>query len=529
MSKLATTKTYEIMKKPSDDLFRLIKSLTKSEKRSFRLNAFSGSEKKKYRLIFDAIDAQESYDEEALKYKFRNEKWSSRFNASKHYVYKVLLRNLSAYNRKYEPSYQLDDLILQIKALQRKGFFSKCDSFIKRGKEMARESEDYVKLLEFLRLESTNHVDGVVIDDPSKIKQRTEALDLLENQYAYDRLYLQSFRIFSKNRNAGFDQQSELKHKDLVNSYLLSDIKKALTFESRRKFMRIHYFNAVGSRNMEEAEYWLFQLKKLFENLPRFIQFRAANYATVLLDMQDSFLEKGDFPQSEETLNTLKTLYEPERLAKGGRLAYIIEYRVLHQEIKAQNAQGMFTESHEKLKQLSLNFEKHQQEVSNNMRLQHYYLIAMTNFGVGQYLNCKTALEEIELDLNSVYRQDLIKQSRTLLFLVYFEMGKFDLLEYNIRSVKRLMKRKRVFNELEEQLFKLVKHLMNSFSNKEMVRAELEEIYRLLEGGRYVPNYREVLLWVESKLNEITFANQMAITQGKRLSPSSGFGYYSFS
>ena len=50
--------------KPSTELFSLIKSLTKSEKRFFKLNSALQAGDKNYLKIFDFVEAQHKYDEE---------------------------------------------------------------------------------------------------------------------------------------------------------------------------------------------------------------------------------------------------------------------------------------------------------------------------------------------------------------------------------------------------------------------------------------------------------------------------------
>src|SRR5690606_18709603 len=47
-----------------DPLFELVRSLTKSEKRYFKLFAQMQGKDKKYLLLFDAIDRLEEYDED---------------------------------------------------------------------------------------------------------------------------------------------------------------------------------------------------------------------------------------------------------------------------------------------------------------------------------------------------------------------------------------------------------------------------------------------------------------------------------
>ena len=53
-----------------EQLFALIKSLTKAEKRYFKLFASVNNTDANYILLFDAIDAQDVYDEKRIKEKF---------------------------------------------------------------------------------------------------------------------------------------------------------------------------------------------------------------------------------------------------------------------------------------------------------------------------------------------------------------------------------------------------------------------------------------------------------------------------
>ena len=56
-------------KTPSHKLFNLVKSLSGSEKRYFKLfvNKNQTGKDNKYILLFDALDTQENYDDEALR------------------------------------------------------------------------------------------------------------------------------------------------------------------------------------------------------------------------------------------------------------------------------------------------------------------------------------------------------------------------------------------------------------------------------------------------------------------------------
>jgi len=82
----------------------LIKSLSGSEKRYFKLYATGNRSDKssKYLLLFDAIDLQETPDEEALKaIVYQGEEIKSRkYSELKSYLYDLILTALQGYDEK---------------------------------------------------------------------------------------------------------------------------------------------------------------------------------------------------------------------------------------------------------------------------------------------------------------------------------------------------------------------------------------------------------------------------------------------
>ncbi len=84
--------------KPSNELFDLIQSLTKSEKRFFKLHSALQSGEKNYLRIFDAVDKQKAYDEEAIKKQFAKETFIRHFPSEKNHLYKLVLKALRAYH-----------------------------------------------------------------------------------------------------------------------------------------------------------------------------------------------------------------------------------------------------------------------------------------------------------------------------------------------------------------------------------------------------------------------------------------------
>ncbi|MFZ1593345.1 MAG: hypothetical protein WAT27_14735, partial [Chitinophagales bacterium] len=85
--------------KPSDNLFKLIKSLDKSEKGYFKKFALGHGKNSNYILLFNAIDTQDVYDEEALLKKFKTQAFAKQIAVTKNYLWELILRSQRQYRR----------------------------------------------------------------------------------------------------------------------------------------------------------------------------------------------------------------------------------------------------------------------------------------------------------------------------------------------------------------------------------------------------------------------------------------------
>src|SRR6187402_1741343 len=90
--------------KITDSLFTLIKSLNKTEKGYLKKNSsfhIINKERNNYIKIFDAIDAQDVYDESKLLKKFKNERFINQIAVAKNYLYDIILESLESYHKTF--------------------------------------------------------------------------------------------------------------------------------------------------------------------------------------------------------------------------------------------------------------------------------------------------------------------------------------------------------------------------------------------------------------------------------------------
>src|SRR6478736_10552394 len=138
----------------SKNLFDLIKSMDKNEKRYFKV-MFLGSdsgEDKKMLLLFDNINKQEQFDEELILQKEPSLKRSQLSNM-KAYLYDKILQSIRQYNCSKIFDIRIREQIDFAQILMERRLFEQGISVLRKAKKMAQEYSNLELQLEIIKLE----------------------------------------------------------------------------------------------------------------------------------------------------------------------------------------------------------------------------------------------------------------------------------------------------------------------------------------------------------------------------------------
>ena len=126
--------------KPGTELFDLIRSLTKSEKRFFKLHSTLQSGTKNYMRLFEAIDRQKNYDEDELRRVFAGETFIRHLPSEKNHLYKLVLKALRAFHAEATVSGTLKIAIKNIEILYDKALYAEASRTLRRAKRIAKDN-----------------------------------------------------------------------------------------------------------------------------------------------------------------------------------------------------------------------------------------------------------------------------------------------------------------------------------------------------------------------------------------------------
>ena len=114
----------------NDHLFQLIKSLTASEKRYFKLFAAKQAEGRKtnYEKLFDAYNELPDgvYNEEAFAQTLKRKKLGKYLSDEKKYLTELVMKAMRHYSAEKKAEGRLADMIQEMNFLIEKGLFDQC-------------------------------------------------------------------------------------------------------------------------------------------------------------------------------------------------------------------------------------------------------------------------------------------------------------------------------------------------------------------------------------------------------------------
>ena len=186
-----------------DPLFDLIKSLTKTEKRHFRLfvNRSGNTEEVKFIKLFDAMESMKQYDDLAILKKVPSIK-KIQFSNQKAHLYKQILSSLRHYHIGQNVDIQLRESLDHAKVLYNKGFYKQALKLLDRAKGVAKDTRHFTISLEIMEFEKLIESQYIT----RSIKNRAEALteevmettEIITSSHRLSNLSLNLYGLFLK-------------------------------------------------------------------------------------------------------------------------------------------------------------------------------------------------------------------------------------------------------------------------------------------------------------------------------------------
>lgn len=505
--------------KPSTELFKLVKSLSKSEKRFFKLTSSLQSGDKNYLKIFDAIEKQSVYNEEALKTEFENETFIKHLPSEKNHLYKLILKSLRSFYSEQSVSSLLKQEIKNVEILFNKALYKECEKFVSRAKEIAADHEKFYywyeliswqkKLLEeaYEEGEFSTNLDALVEEEEMVI---AKLRNLAEYQVIYSKINL----IF---RSGGFTRnEQERKVVDSIADYHL--IKGKNTAISTRATSMCYYIKglcAATVRNYEDSFQFFNKTRQILDNNTKIKEDSPQRYVMTLFHLLRCYIDNKDFENAERSIQDLRAL-----VGKKGFNTIDITVRIFtnsyNQQLNLLHSMGEMQKSVDLIPEIDNGKLTFQDKISKEQEVILLYNKAYSYFGIGDYKKALSFLNEVLNDNEQNLRQDIYSFSRLLNLVLHYELENYDFLEYVIKSTNRYLSKYDRDYKIEDVLIKYIRKLSKVSNQKatlEIFEAMDKEVNVLMQDHqeRVVLEFFNVPAWIYSKLHKTTFSEAVKV------------------
>lgn len=503
--------------KPSTELFKLIKSLSKSEKRFFKLSSSLQSGDKNYLKVFDYIEGQDEYDEEAMKKAFKHERFIKHLPSEKNHLYKLILKSLRAYYSEQSISSMLKQEIKNIEILYNKALYRECEKFVTRAKKLATENEKFYYWFELLswekKLLEEAFEEGIFTNDLDKLlKEEEEVIAKLRNLAEYQVIYSKINLIF---RTGGFTRNEEEQKivEGIADYHLIKGKNTALSTRAATMCYYIKGLCAATNRNYQDSFQFFNRTREIIDNNPQLKADLGQRYVLTLSYLLRCYIESNDFDKATELIKDMRLLE-----AQSGFNSEDLKVRIFtnsyNLELSMVQRKGEFEQSLDLIQVIEDQEQQYEGKISKEQVILFTYHKAISYFGVGDYKKALSYINEVLNDNEQNLRQDIYSFARIFNLVLHYELENYDFLEYVIKSTNRyLSKQGRAF-EAENILIKSIRKLSKVMSQNERfeiyksLKSELDELMKDRH-EQVLLEYFDINSWILSKLNRSSFAEEI--------------------
>lgn len=494
-------------KEQKDNLFVLVKSLSKSEKRQFKLyvGRLGVNDDSKFLLLFNILDKMSDYDEQIILKKGIVKK--QQLSNLKAHLYKQILISLRLNPLHQNIRVQIREQLDFATILYHKGLYKQSLKILDKAKNLAINYEEKNIAYEILELEKiiesqyitrsiSNRADELTIQAKklntqnilasklSNLSLQLYGLFLKTGYVKNDAEYLKVKKYFNNRlpkydiKNLGFREKLWLYQSYLWYSFLIQDFlacykysrKWINLFHSNPEMMKLNpVFFLRGNQYLLEALFYIRHHQK----------FKFA------LDELESVTQEIWFPKNDN-VESLTFLY------------------VYSNKFNLHFMEGTFREGLPLVNEVLEGIKVHRSRIDEHHIMVFYYKIASLYFGIGENRKCIEFIDKIISNKSLSMREDLLCFSRVLNLVAHYEAGLDYNLEALIKSTYKFLLRMEDLYEVQKEMITFLRSLGDIYPSQ--LRTEFIKLHKKLKTYEDHPYesraflYLDIISWLESKI-----------------------------
>lgn len=500
----------------NDPLYLLVKSLSKSEKRNFKLyvNRLQSNEDSKFIVLFDILDKQNEYNEEKIFQKAIDISKSQLSNLKAH-LYRQILQSLRLNASNQDLDIYLREQIDYAKLLYNKGLYNQSLKMLDKAKVTATEFEKNALLLEILEFEK--HIEGQYITRSidSTSEEITTSSSLLNKKIVgtnnFSNLGIRLYGLYLRTSHVRNEKDYMFVSEFFKSNLPAYNIDQLSFFEKLYLYQSYVWYNYIVQDFLTCYKYaskWV----DLFEENQHLIPVYADLYLKGLHNLMAALFFINHKPKFNETILKLEKLGAEEFIINNENNSVLLFQYLYINKINYHFMNGDFSGGLYLVDKIEEGLERYTKKIDDNRILNFYYKIGCLFFGSGDNVNAIKYLNKV-INHTAQIRGDIHSFSRILKLIALYEMGNMEMVEYQLKSVYRFLYKLEEMNQVQQYIINFLRKVpsMDTVSvKKEFIKLRTNLIK--LQQDPYEKRaflYLDIISWLTCKIENRSIQDVM--------------------
>lgn len=479
----------------NEQLLALVKALSKAEKRYFKLFCGQSTSDANYLKLFDAIDAQQEYDEKTIRQKFKKEKFCRQLHVTKNYLHQLILKSLRNFHGKISKDATLKDILRNVEILYHKELYQHCRAELKRAEAIAHAFE----------------INSGLVEVTSWERKLEQAL----SPQNYDR-FLDILRLQEKAIDAMRDTNLHWRHAVHTSQFTASQtaplpkkgktatLYNAQTLEAKVLYYNTAYLTLLRNGFQDQAAASLMELLHLLEQFPHRIEEDPAIYISSANNLVSFLVFSKQYDKAIDLINRSRSLYENAMLHHERKSLLRQLLRIYNIELEIYRDTRIFEKHLPFIENVEAFITRHAQKIPLEYLASFWFQLANIHFMRRDFDRSLKWINQVMNARLGNIRTDLQVHARLLNLMIHLEQDNLFVLRYFVDSTRRFLKKLGRVQPLEQILLNFFSKIGQTpkFEHKERFR-ELHQQLLLSspeQATTGITDYIDYKSWIEEKL-----------------------------
>gem|GEM_PF-5356035 len=484
--------------KTSDELFLLIKSMTRNEKGYFKkfasINSKNGDGN--YLRLFDCVAEMEAYDEKIIKQKFKGAKFLTQLNVTKLYLQKMIIKSLRNYHSESDPDIERLYGMIEVQMLLKKHLYDSALRTLRALKAKLETQEVQLTHLYLLQLEyqillRKGMYEEILETVHDKFEVEKSEIRNYENLCHYR--YLQALAM-SRTQIEGYTR-NETEHdiRDILNDPMLTNPAAPLTFKAALHRLEIQNKCYLKIGDAQKAYESSLAMVETFRSNPEKINLLPYNYFASLNSLVNRCIASYKYKEALKYVDEIKKVLNSKGITISDSQRFEMESQMREKELVIYG--GMFEfkkgiEAEQKL--LAFIGGK---PVRKEFKVTVLYFGAVCYFAEGRYDETLEKINELVHGDYDNIRKDIVLSAHILNILLHFQLKNYRLIQRLITVVQNYgSKQKFPIAEVTEFLT-LLKSFIKAFESDNITAYKKAAKAIANKVGQYDFVDEDILMW----------------------------------